>query len=506
MIISNSTETDKINAVVGRLTTTKHEHDYILCYSAENDQSLFYLSKLGYSHLYGIGPNKRICDMPGYTKIKYAYSQLDNTHYPDCFFDVVYNVRPELLSDIENIKKFINESRRILSDKGTLLFPLTYAKNSKTKSDIGGIIEYASKLGFEEAKKLEFPDNDCTVFLDFRLSKNTKAKDVKEINIIAPSLGSGDGVEIHAENTKSRLKEFGIKANIYKGYEEADKNLITIFEYVPAFNLKFPETGRYIIDGCQTQSPVRFWMEVSNIFKSVARNPKDIFRIMGILVFHFNYSIQTVDRLKTYDNNELEKHFLMLRSNELAEISGFKNYKLMELPSFGEPIKVDAKDKELNIGSFGFATKSKNFDEVCELAKRLDIKATIMLGASKANKVTEDATNELANEIYKRYNSDKISVRVGYYTQEQLIDGMKNCTHFVSAQSDALTASGSLRHMIKLGRPVISVDTYIARDAQVHRVKSLNQITKDYLMNTKELTNLDDGLRYLIKILQYSEI
>ena len=509
--LGSSSDAVKTKLAVEKFSTMKHS--YILCFGALNDMSLAYLSKLGNDHLYGIDSTSKVYDMPYYTQIKYTPSPLDNTHFPECFFDALYSTNPSKLpSNVEGVKAFLDEAKRITSNGSALFFPLEYASRNNWKlfgnsgfsqQEIGEILRHAEKIGFKQAQKADFPDHDCILFFEFRLSKKVKINAIKQINIIVPSLGTGEGIDLHARNMKTRLAKLGIKANLYKGYDNADKKYITVIEYVPAFKLQFPKKGRYVIDCCQTQAQVRFWLEVSNILRGILRNPADFFRVMKVILFHFNYSVQTVQRLKTDQNKELAKHFLICRSNELAEASGFKNYTLMELPSFGEPVKHKKTPKELNLGSFGFATKSKNFDLICELAKRLGIKATIWMGASRMDNASKKGMNYIAQNIYNRYNSDRIQVRLGGYTEEQLIKGMRNCTHFISAQSEAMTASGSLRHMVKLGRSAISVNNYIARDAQVHRVKSLNEIDREYLERTTELTNLDDGLRYLIKILEH---
>jgi len=499
MIFSNASKSNPAKAIVERLSGMHHK--YILSFGAFNDTSLASLSKLGHNHLYGIDSNKRIYDMPDYTQVKYSYSPMDNTHFPKSFFEVVYNLNSSgYFSNMESLKGFLQESQRILSDKGTLL--LFISSSNFSKADVEEIIRHSAKLGFVPAQKEKLPDGEYSVLLEFTLSKKEIKNKIKQVNLVVASLGKGEGMDVCYQLLHKRFEEIGIKAPLYKSYDEVDKKFLTIIGYVPAYNPTYPRGGKFMIDAHQTQASSRFWIEVKNIIRDVIKNPIEFFRIMKIIIFHFGYAFQTTQRLKTNDNKELGEHFLILRTNELAQASGFKDYTIMPLAAFGTPIK-SKKPKEIHIGSFGFATKGKHFDQICELAKRLGIKATIWMGASRMNNVTESTTNYLAQDIYDRYNSKMISVRAGEYTEEQLIKGMKECTHFISAQGDAMVTSASLRHMILMGRPVISVDNYISKEAQIHRVNSLDDITLEYLRKTTELTNLDDGFRYLLKILEH---
>jgi hypothetical protein len=59
-----------------------------------------------------------------------------------------------------------------------------------------------------------------------------------------------------------------------------------------------------------------------------------------------------------------------------------------------------------------------------------------------------------------------------------------------------------MRYMVSLNKPVLSTDIYQAKEAQVIRVKCLKNITREFLESTRgSLTDIDDGTRYLVKIL-----
>jgi hypothetical protein len=59
-----------------------------------------------------------------------------------------------------------------------------------------------------------------------------------------------------------------------------------------------------------------------------------------------------------------------------------------------------------------------------------------------------------------------------------------------------------MRFAYGLGKPIISLDNYQAMEAQAIRVASTDDITLEFLERTrKEGIYMDDGIRYLLKLL-----
>lgn len=466
---------------------------YILNSKVCGDTSLAHLSEQGYTHLYGLDLDNKIYDMPHYTRIKYSYGDMLNTHFPERMFDMVYTLIS--ISTLQNaeLEKFIAETKRILDNGGILLIKAD--RKNKTP-----VINRLKKFGFKFLR--EKYDNN-SVFLWSKIIKPDRKEKIKEINIVAESLGQREGVDTYVQSLKKRFVEAGIKVNLYKTYEEADKSKKTIIQYVPAFGFDFPK-GDYIIDVHQTVSKTRFRTEIKEIMRKIFENPQELIAIIRLVSSNFGYAMMLGKRAGKSDEEtqSLQKHKLIVRSREIAESSGLIDYTVVPLAAYHNPRAKIIPSKELHIGSMGFARRSKNFDQICELAKRLGIKATLTISTSGADKETQKATSYIAHDLYQRYNSKMIKILVGFHSEEELAKILSGCSHFISAANDGMFQSGSLRYMMKFGKAVISTDNYQAREAQVYRVKSLDNITRQYLKKTTEPINIDDGFRYLLKVLE----
>lgn len=165
---------------------------------------------------------------------------------------------------------------------------------------------------------------------------------------------------------------------------------------------------------------------------------------------------------------------------------------------------------ELKLGSFGFVFKFKNFHKICKLAKKLNIPLILLLSiperkSTGGDKLERERALKLANKIKKKYQSGTIKIEIGFFDDKYIAKELSNCSHIIFAQKSANQTSGSMRFAIALNKPVIALDSYQAREAQVYRVKRLSNINLGYLSTHKEPINIDDGLQYLIKILESGE-
>jgi hypothetical protein len=112
-------------------------------------------------------------------------------------------------------------------------------------------------------------------------------------------------------------------------------------------------------------------------------------------------------------------------------------------------------------------------------------------------------TVSYAEHLQKSYGrKGKIHIEIGNLSQEELKKKLAPCTHLLSLQNEVPNISSSMRYMVSLNKPVLSTDIYQAKEAQVIRVKCLKNITREFLESTRgSLTDIDDGTRYLVKIL-----
>ncbi len=450
---------------------------FILCMEALDDTKLRRFAKSGYRHLYGLSTSKKIYDLPFSNKIKYSVSSPLATHFPDSMFDYVYAIRDDPVQ--------IREARRITKDGGTLAIVGPSSTNPRA----------------DDSRQI-------------KVRKQKLKSRLHEVNIICPSLDKNDGISQYTRVLQARLKEAGIVAHLFKSEKEVrNKRLKTIIQYEPGLKNALPDSAKgYIIEAHATPSYLLLWIEMKNRIIGLVRDPADILNILYLLAFHSGYVLSVLKRLgNRQELRKLQLQTLLVRSNELARASHLKRYTIMPhiaYPQGSSARAARAMQEELHIGSFGFASESKNFDKICDLASALKIRCTILLSITNLNKHSRSLQLAYSKKLYERYNSDRIQIVTapgnGVFSYGEMRRRLSSCTHLVSAQNNALGTSGSIRYMISLGKPVISLDNYQAKEAQVYRVKRLSDITVDYLRHTTESISLDDGLQYLLKVLQSS--
>ena len=205
----------------------------------------------------------------------------------------------------------------------------------------------------------------------------------------------------------------------------------------------------------------------------------------------------------------MPKHLFIVRAYELAQKAGLKNYYIMPhcLPESQEIIaKLQERElkstKPLCLGAYGFAAWYKNFEETCKIAKRLNIRLIMLLSVNYNNKLAIKETEGNAKKLQKEYSSKLIQIKIGEWSNEQIRKELEPATHIISTQVSVDNISSSMRFAYSLGKPIISLNNYQAKEAQVIRARSAEDITLEFLKRTrKERIYMDDGIRYLIKIL-----
>ena len=168
-------------------------------------------------------------------------------------------------------------------------------------------------------------------------------------------------------------------------------------------------------------------------------------------------------------------------------------------PDYG----IRAHPNGMCIGTFGFLSRNKRFESICDLAIRLNVPAIIVM---TINDSSPDARiRKYASKIMKKYSTFKnIEISFGFFKEDDILQRLKNCSHIIFNQKNSkIQTSGSYRFLRHLGIPIISTNSFQAIESQVYRVNSLKEITLDYLKETRAPPNQDDGFRYLLNILSY---
>jgi hypothetical protein len=436
---------------------TINKNAYILFF--EYDNTIQDLLKREYKHLYCVSTDKKIYDSPNYTQIKYLWtSNLVSTHFPDSFFDVVINSHSD------------KEGERI-------------TRNGGFYTDKHGVKHIVKK---KEGKILP-----------------------KDINVILSTLGKFEGIAHTTENMKKNLLEYGVQAHLYKKLEDADNKNVTIVEWEPFLYPEIPKDRHAIIELHTYPSSFKVSSKSSKL-RYYVKSRLEYLKTMDFRSFFLwfvDYIVGKTEIPLDWESSkkELEKHTLLVRNNELAEFSGIKEYYLMPHCIVKNNKIMSKNNNKLFIGTYGFAAPYKNFEAVCEVALKLDIKALLLLSTNSLNSRSVDSTARYATLLYNRYNGrGKITIKLGQFSFDELKKELYDCTHLFAPQHNVYNVSSSMRFMVSLGKPVIATDSMQSREAQVLRVNSLNEITISYLNSTRNIRiNQDDGTRYLCKYLQY---
>lgn len=519
----------------------RNTESFVLSFGEKQD-FLFKLYGLGFRHLYCMDSDEMIYDRPNYTKIKYLYGNAYESKLPSNMFNAVVCPSHLFLSDAINrkvLKSTIVEMKRILKNNGFLI--IRDLKNH-LETDITGewskvtiqpslhnqnpLISFFLEYGFEPICS-SYKNED---YLSFRVKKNDKMNTVREVNIVCSTLGLQDGVSRCTENLSSRFALEGVKVNLFRDIADIKNLNPIIVEYepgMPNFKANFPRGEKVIIEAHSLpalwiHNRINFIITYVSSIKGHSRLPerKKIYKLpqthinnlfLNLKALRLRDLIHYIGLVLTFPTDLLrsalisrkfQKQVLLVRDNKMARIAGLSRYTIMPLSAYPASFCSADTDNDLVIGSFGFATKSKNFDKICELAIRLNIRAMLLLSINNLTGSSEDQSSEIAYSIESKYRSDKIQIRIGYFSHEQIRDAMSECSHIVFAQDNVFGSTASMRLAASFGKPVIATDTFQSRDAQVYRVRNIEQINIEYLKEIKEPINLDDGFYYLKSILE----
>lgn len=484
--------------------------DYILFAGAYHDASLQMLNAMKFEHLYGFDTNEMynepsLHDEPGYTTIKYFRINIEDTHFPSNFFKAIFSLSMiEHLNysggDIfDHIKRFMREAGRLLENNGYLVITTDYSdaprfkkgQNVFDKEGILRIIEIGKQFGFELMSEPSFEIKDkpihfyhmhyTFIFLAFILHKETRQAALTDVNILAPQ-NRRDGISIYAMMLKKRFEDAGIRAQVYASENEIKNEYPTILEYFSGKLQKLPKDKKIIIEMHNTPA------------SSIKRFLYYLFR---------NRSLETAT-FSVRQNRELIQYTLLIRAPEMltGPLSNVPRYFIMPhiaYPDYG----IRAHPNGMCIGTFGFLSRNKRFESICDLAIRLNVPAIIVM---TINDSSPDARiRKYASKIMKKYSTFKnIEISFGFFKEDDILQRLKNCSHIIFNQKNSkIQTSGSYRFLRHLGIPIISTNSFQAIESQVYRVNSLKEITLDYLKETRAPPNQDDGFRYLLNILSY---
>lgn len=480
-----------------------NKSDRIFFAGCYNDDALYLLSHSGYAKLVAMDSNPAIYGKDEYWKIKYFYGDILDTHLPNSFFKAIFslgaieNFTEHGGKNYERIGLFFREYNRILSNNGLLVITTNFGprlvqgkgNNILDEKAVKYIIKLAETYGFLICGDSSFNITDLpikrngerytTIFMAFRLHKREFKNDLKELYIVSPMIKQ-DGITIYSENLKVKFESIGIRANLVSSAENCHNSKAIIYQYDPGLFQKIPRNNNAFIEMHSTRLRIRGIVYVTLRLRSLKK---------GFILLRQLLS--------------LSKHHLLIRNNELSKIPTFKLKNYTIVPHLAYPdLGIRAKPNEIFLGSFGFALPFKRFDDVCDLAIRLGVKCKILLSINNASEDMQNTTSSTADIIRKKYSCHpNIEIKTGFFTDEEILTELSVCSHILFAQQNTYQTSGSYRFPTQLKIPVVAVESFQARESQVYRVNSFEDVTIDLLLSWKEPVEIDDGFDYLLAVL-----
>ena len=443
---------DITNYIISKNQTKRR---YILNADVDAEPDLLpELARRGCRNLYGFGEGEGVYSRPLYTKIKYEVNDKRNCHFPDRFFDII-------IDGSSSADKPLGEYGRLL--------------------ETGGIILIRSKGRWVVRRGRPKPT----------------PKLPKELNIVVTTKGNAEGIRYTTDIMKARLEEQGIKVNLCRSMREARRGIPTILEWMPYMRL--PKRRRVIVEAHDLPT-------LNNIGFSIFRIFSDARYWVYAPIYAWKFI--TFQKRNIEARKLMKRHLFLARTYTLARKAGIPGYYLMPhcLPATQEAIEnlqaAQNPSRPLCLGAYGFAAWYKNFDATCRIARRLDVRLILLMSINYNNDLSIRETWGNALKLRKRYASEKITIKIGEWSNEQIRKELEPATHIISTQVSVDNISSSIRFAQSLGKPIIAPDTYQAREAQAIRAASPEAITRSFLETTRRDTiYMDDGTRYILKIL-----
>ena len=418
-----------INTVIQFTSSNK---DKIIQLGYNNKNYTLPLLDFGYQSLYLINKSNSVYNLNFYTKIKYLYGFPGDTHFPDSLFSIVILPIPR---KVENLEIIFKEAVRICGNGGKIILILENVKQVKQKDLIDRVLRQ-SLVGTDSY--LEEKDGLLLVTLNKSGKESSGNYVPSEMDIISYSSGRG-GISAYCDTLSKRLfQEYGIKMNLIEKTKDSKCGLV-ILEY---HNL-LPKAGNIVED-------VRY---LSNLGKRVII---ECHSIMG---------------MESDILSEVERRAMICyRSNENAEYDGCVKYSLLPLISYNHVYPTESKkSKGIILGSFGYPFEHKRIEDLILLSNKQRIKLNLFLSVNDETQSNKIVTSSILVEL-KKSNSTYVDITTDYLPDKELADRLSCCSHLVFANKGGMDSSGTMQFAKRIGKPIVAIDSYQSRQAQVSRV------------------------------------
>lgn len=385
------------------------------------------LHEMGYSKLYGTSARQKVYDMPHYTSIRYLYSGSSRTHFPPFFFDCCVALGPRTQVNLGEVSE-------ILKQDGLLVIP------PSREMEVRGAARFGLEKTYSVGAAL-----DC-----YRKTRGDKPRREKAVSILVYAKGAG-GIAEYARLLARRFAETGASAEIVESPQEVSSETALV-EYANGL-----ARGRDLLNDVKglTAQGKRVLVEVHD----------------------------TLERFPQKERTWLQGVALLLyRANESAERDGVTRYFLAPHTSYTPvPLLPPETKAGVTLGSFGFAARYKRTHLLVRLARRLNVPLRLMVSLNEETGVEKslEATRQLAVELGTAitgpgtYRSGDLEVRVGFFAMSEISEEMAGCSHIIFAHTSSnLPHSGVMTLAKRFSRPIVALESFQARQAQVVRTQS----------------------------------
>jgi SAM-dependent methyltransferase len=419
------------------------------------------------SKVVALGETDEVYDLPLYWRIKYIKASLSEVRFPHSLFDVV--------------AIFTNSSKKLPSEAFAEL-----ARISKPNARLYLFLLSEDALEAREdyiklsGNSFELANDEGSVLVFY----NRKAESRRHVNMIYvyhPNL-EGDGITEYARHLIYRLRKRGF--NVVEGLpQEEDESNFVLVEFEEWLSLlnkikKLEELPRNSYVEVHSKTLHKPRGDLTYLYHGVPSHyGLDFSGIPWYYVPHIAYEIELPESKKTYDYCSFGfwsrfKHF-----DQLRKLKGRKKL----------------------VTSFNYAMFDDNFinffKDLCKM--KLGHPLDVICGTSLLSSKNLRRLVKLRCSLLRFFNV-KVVIK-DYIPHDELIRELSECKAFVFFQDTDAPSSGSMRLAAALGVPVYAKDNLRAKEAQVFRFRSLDEI--DQL--PKDKVKVDDGLDYILSLIEY---
>jgi hypothetical protein len=417
------------------------------------------------SKVVALGETDEVYDLPLYWRIKYIKANLSEVRFPHSLFDVVV--------------LFIKSSEGLSSEDSAELARIS-KPNARLYLFLLSEDALEAKEGYIKLLGNSFTFvNDKGSVLIFQNRKAEIRRSVNTIYVYHPTL-EGDGITEYARHLIYRLRKRGF--NVVEGLpREEDENDFVLVEFEEWLSLlnkikkleELPRNSYVEVHYLKTLPKPRD--DITYLYHAVPSHyGLDFSGIPWYYVPHIAYEIELPESKKTYDYCSFgfwgpSKHFNLIRK---------------------------LKGRKKLVTSFNYTMFDDNFiKDRCKtkLGRPLDVICSTSLISSKNLR----RLIKLRCSLLRFFNV-KVVIK-DHIPHDELIRELSECKAFVFFEDREIPSSGSMRLAAALGVPVYAKDNLRAKEAQVIRFRSLDEI--DQL--PKDKVNVDDGLDYILSLIEY---